>query len=209
MHETRKNLTTGISYPTLFGKWHGIFSMPNRTESTGHSKAFICSHGPLGGSQSGPAQGRFEPPTCRSTVEHTNHQTTMTAPSRRIDYTSGPQKGGWSSPYWGEGGGSSAKTAPPHVGHPQGAKERKRQAEGQGAWTACPPGAVRDPWCVTATFRPHMLRKLGCFVGSSYTDNLPQDQGYLCLIHWPWSNKTNQRAHPITEIHHSGIFFWI
>ena len=68
--------------------------MPNRTDTTGHSKAFICSHGPLGGSQSAPAQGRFEPPTCQSTVEHTNHQTTMTAPSRRIDYTSGPQKGG-------------------------------------------------------------------------------------------------------------------
>ena len=27
-------------------------------------------HGPLG--ESGPAQGRFEPPTCRSTVEHAN-----------------------------------------------------------------------------------------------------------------------------------------
>ena len=27
---------------------------------------------------------RFEPSTCRSTVEHANHQTTMTAPSRRI-----------------------------------------------------------------------------------------------------------------------------
>ena len=37
-------------------------------------------HGPLGGeSQSAPAQGRFEALTCRSTVEHANHQTTMTA----------------------------------------------------------------------------------------------------------------------------------
>ena len=29
-------------------------------------------------------QGGFEPPTCRSTVEHANHQTTMTVPGRRI-----------------------------------------------------------------------------------------------------------------------------
>ena len=41
-------------------------------------------------SQSAPAQFRFERPTCRSTVEHANHQTT---PSRRINYTPDPQKG--------------------------------------------------------------------------------------------------------------------
>ena len=66
--------------------------------------------------QSALAQGRFEPPTCRSTVEHAIHQTTMTAQSRSIN-TPGLQRGG--------GGllpiilrGSSAKTAPPREGHP-------------------------------------------------------------------------------------------
>ena len=44
-----------------------------------------------GGSQSAPAKGRFEPLTCRSTDKHANHQTMMTAPSRRIKYKLGPQ----------------------------------------------------------------------------------------------------------------------
>ena len=43
-------------------------------------------------------------PTCRFTVIHANHQTTMTAPSQRINYTLGPQRGG------------SVKTAPPSPG---------------------------------------------------------------------------------------------
>ena len=42
----------------------------------------LPSHGPQHG---GGAKGRFEQPTYRSTVEHTNHQTTITAPSRRIN----------------------------------------------------------------------------------------------------------------------------
>ena len=66
-----------------------------------------------GESQSALAQGRFEPPTCQSTAEHANHQTMMTAPSRRINYcTPGPHS---------STGGSSAKTAAPCVGHHVGA----------------------------------------------------------------------------------------
>ena len=58
-----------------------------------------------------------------STVEHANHQTTMATLSRRMNYIyPGPQRrgvegGGVSYSYLG---GSSAKTALPRVGHPQG-----------------------------------------------------------------------------------------
>ena len=65
--------------------------MPSRTYTVGHTKAFIYPVIDLGvgGGQSAPAQGRFEPPTCRSTVEHDNHQTMMTM----MNYTPGPQWG--------------------------------------------------------------------------------------------------------------------
>ena len=113
MNETRRKPTTGTRCPTLFHKWHGIFYMPSHTDTAGHTKALIypvMDH--RGGSQSALARGRFEPPTCRSTVEHANHQTTMTTPSRRISDIPGPQGGGLLLI-----GGSSAKTAPPRVGH--------------------------------------------------------------------------------------------
>ena len=59
-----------------------------------------------GESQSASAQGRFERPTCRSTLEHAHHQTTMTAHQRplrslRIHYTPGPQRGGHLLPIGG------------------------------------------------------------------------------------------------------------
>ena len=58
--------------------------MPSRTDTVGHTKAFdypVMDHRlGGGGSQSASARGRFELPTYRSTVEHTNHQTTMSAP---------------------------------------------------------------------------------------------------------------------------------
>ena len=69
--------------------------MPSRTDTAGHTKAFIypvMDH--WGESRSALAQGRFELLTCRSTVKHTNHQTT---PSWRISYTLGPLRG--SSPH--------------------------------------------------------------------------------------------------------------
>ena len=54
-----------------------------------------------------------------STVEHANHQTTMTTLSRRMNYIyPGPQRRGVGS--YSYLGGSSAKTALPRVGHPQG-----------------------------------------------------------------------------------------
>ena len=92
MNETRRKPTTGTRCPTLFDKWHGIFYMPSCTDTVGHAKAYIypvMDH--WGESQSALAKGRFEPPTCRSTVEHANHQTRITTPSRRINYTPGPQ----------------------------------------------------------------------------------------------------------------------
>ena len=66
-----------------------------------------------GGSQSAPAQGRFEPPTCRSTVEHANHQTTMTASSQRIPGSS-------------TGGGAIRVSS--RVGSPQGTAEERNKA---------------------------------------------------------------------------------
>ena len=96
-----------------------------------------------GESQSALAQGRFEPPTCQSTAEHANHQTMMTAPSRRINYcTPGPHS---------STGGSSAKTAAPCVGHHQGAStfetknivndclKKLNTGEGRGAQVVPPP----------------------------------------------------------------------
>ena len=97
MTDTRRKPTIGRQSPSLFDKWHGIFYLPNRTIDTAvHTKAFIYPvldnwwDAQLGETQSAPAQGRFEPPTCQSTVEHANHQTT----SQRINYTPGPQQGG-------------------------------------------------------------------------------------------------------------------
>ena len=52
-----------------------------------YTKAFIypvMDH--WGESRSAPARGRVEPPTRRSTVEHANHQTRMTIPSRKINW---------------------------------------------------------------------------------------------------------------------------
>ena len=40
MNETIRKPTTGTRCPTLFDKWHGIFHMPSRTDTTGHTKAF-------------------------------------------------------------------------------------------------------------------------------------------------------------------------
>ena len=62
--------------------------------------------------ESASARGRFETPTCLTIVEHAKHQTTMTAPNRKIKtYTPGPQRGIFSTM-----GGSSAITAPQRVG---------------------------------------------------------------------------------------------
>ena len=50
--------------------------MPSRTDMAGHTKAFIYSvMDQWGQGQSAPAQGRFEPLTCWSAVEHETHQT--------------------------------------------------------------------------------------------------------------------------------------
>ena len=70
-----------------------------------------------GGGQSAPVQGRFKPPTCRSIVEHANHQTTMTAPIGGSIIAPVLNAGG------GAIGGSSA--APPRGSPTQGAVECK------------------------------------------------------------------------------------
>ena len=78
-----------------------IWPVAQSTLLAGHTNAFIL---PVmdywGGSQSALVQGGFEPPARRSTLEHANHQTTMTAPSHRINYTPGPQRGDL-LPIWG------------------------------------------------------------------------------------------------------------
>ena len=108
------NLPPGHDALLFFNKCQGIFHMPSRTDTAAHTKAFAplhipYTHAPLGERQSAPARGIFEPPTCRSTVEHTNHQTTMT-----------PARVGGSKPRIINS--PSAITAPPRLGHPQGAK---------------------------------------------------------------------------------------
>ena len=75
MNETRRKPTTATRCPTLFDKWHGIFYAQSHRHGWTYQGLYLPRHGPLGGSQSVPAQGRLEPLTCRSTVEHTNHQT--------------------------------------------------------------------------------------------------------------------------------------
>ena len=39
MNETRRKPTTGRQSPSLCDKWHGIFYMPSRTDTAGHTKA--------------------------------------------------------------------------------------------------------------------------------------------------------------------------
>ena len=78
MNETSGKPTTGTWCSTLFNKWHGIFYMPSYTDTAGH-KAFdypVMDHWEE--SHSALARGRFEPTTCQSTLDHTNHQTTIT-----------------------------------------------------------------------------------------------------------------------------------
>ena len=38
--ETRRKPPTGRQSPSLFNKWHGIFYMPSRIDTAGHTKAF-------------------------------------------------------------------------------------------------------------------------------------------------------------------------
>ena len=64
---------------------HGILYIYAQSHRHGwtYQGLYLRSHGPRRGrGQSAPAQDRFEPLTCRSTVEHANHRTT------------GPQVGG-------------------------------------------------------------------------------------------------------------------
>ena len=82
----------------LLGEWPRSRSVhsPNKRwqDTAGHTKASFTQSWTTGWtSQSAPAHGRFKPPTCWSTVEHANHQTPMAIPSRRINYTLGPQRG--------------------------------------------------------------------------------------------------------------------
>ena len=124
MNESSRKPTTGTRYPTLFDKWNGIFYMLSRTDTAEWTHQFFY---PFmdhwgGGSQSAPAQGSFETPTCRSTVEHANHETTTTAPKSEDQSYPGSSTEG-SSLYWG--GGSSAKIDLPRVGHSQGVDSSK------------------------------------------------------------------------------------
>ena len=43
MNETRKQTTIGRQSPSLFDKWHGIFYMPSRTGTAGHTS--VVFHG--------------------------------------------------------------------------------------------------------------------------------------------------------------------
>ena len=75
MNQTRTP-TTRTRCPTLFDKWHG---MPIRRHGWTYQGLYLPSYGPLGGKSK-----------CSGTrqIEHANHQTTMTAPSRGIHNTS-------------------------------------------------------------------------------------------------------------------------
>ena len=41
MNETRRKPTARTRCPTLFDKWHWILYMSSRTDTAGHTKAFI------------------------------------------------------------------------------------------------------------------------------------------------------------------------
>ena len=54
INETRRKPATATRYPTLFDKGHGIFYMPSRTDTAGHTKAFdypVMGHGGGGNSR--------------------------------------------------------------------------------------------------------------------------------------------------------------
>ena len=109
MNETRRKPTTGARCPTLFERWHVIFYMPSRTDTAGHTKAFIFtqshrhgwtyqglylpSHGSLGGKSKCSDRHKADSSCrCRSSVGHANYQ--PQAPSQRINnYSPGPQRG--------------------------------------------------------------------------------------------------------------------
>ena len=83
MYETRRKPTTRTGCLTLFDKWPGIFCMVSRTDTAGYTCIYPVRDHWGGGSQSAARhdRGTFEPTTCRSTVKHANHQTTMIAPT--------------------------------------------------------------------------------------------------------------------------------
>ena len=117
MNETRRKPTTGTRCPALFEKWHGIFYVLSRTDTAGHTKAFIyqvMDH--WGESQGALTQGRCGRPV----GPQSNTPTTRPRWPPEVGRSIIPRVlngGGDLLPI----GGSSAKTAPPHVGHPQGA----------------------------------------------------------------------------------------
>ena len=103
---------------TLRGRPAPLFQNPGSAPGLDMPRPLFTQSWATGGeSQSAPVQGRLEPPTCRSIVQHANHQTTMTAQSQRINNT---PRGILNL------GGSSAKIAPHRVGQPKGAEDRER-----------------------------------------------------------------------------------
>ena len=107
MNETRRTPTTGRQSPSLFDKWHGIFSMPSRIDTAVHTKG--CDY---------PVAEHWGKPKCSNIGSQSN--ALPTEPSRlppEDHMTPGPQQGG-TSPNWGD---SWSKTAPPREGHPHGA----------------------------------------------------------------------------------------
>ena len=93
MNETRRNPTTRTRCPSPFYSISGTgsFICPVAQTQLDIPRALITQSWATIGERS--IFGKLDPPTCRSTVEHANHQTTMTAPKRRISYTPGPQRG--------------------------------------------------------------------------------------------------------------------
>ena len=92
MNETRRKPTTRTRCPNHFDKWHGIFYYAQSHRQT--QPLFTQSWITGGGGQSVPAQGKFELPTCWSTVELANHQTTVnTMIMGQIHDASGIQRG--------------------------------------------------------------------------------------------------------------------
>ena len=94
MNETRRKPTTRTQCPTLFCGT-GSFTCPVvQTQLDIQRPLFTQSW--ITGMKVKVLRHKayiFEPPNCQSTVEHANHQTTMTAPSRRINFTPGSQRG--------------------------------------------------------------------------------------------------------------------
>ena len=127
INECRRKPTTGTRCPTFFDKWHRNFYMTSRTDTDGHTKAFLPSYGSPGGVkvlwQKAHSNRRPLGPHYSRTRQPPDHDDRPKSEDQLPRVLNGG--GGGVLP---RGGGSSAKTAPPRAGHPQEARNTWKSA---------------------------------------------------------------------------------